>query len=382
MREAGATRKAPYLIILKAGPTHKISDQVEFLAQTLSERLSGEVWTFGPARIEVKVGNFLVKCDKAAEAGALSKLLYMGRRIVQGVRTVRRVRREDGAAVLISYDPLREGLIAYAIHALSGARFIVEINNAYGCRKNVIDLGTGWRATLKFSIMKAVASFVIARANGVRLMYKEQLVGLSVDVPSEKILYSFDAVPLDRFVDLGSEKTVLFVGYPFLRKGVDLLLTAFEGLQDEFPDWELVIVGHEMPEKVAERRPKIRRLSVLRGMPNVEIVKWFGRAGIFVLPSRSEGIPRVLIEAAAARRPRIATDVDGTYTVLHDGKDGMLIPPEDVVALQGALRRLMGSEALRDEFGEAARRMVHEHFSPAAYSAAVTGFVEKICGQY
>jgi len=174
---------------------------------------------------------------------------------------------------------------------------------------------------------------------------------------------------------------VLFVGYPFLRKGVDVLLSAFEGLQDEFPDWELVIAGHEMPEKVAEQRPGIRRLSVLRGMPNVEMATWIGRAGVFVLPSRSEAMGRVLIEAAAAIKPRIATRVGGTYTVIRDGVDGILVPPGDVAELKSALRRLMGSASLRADLGEAGHGMVHDRFSPQAYCAAVSQFVEDVCNK-
>jgi glycosyltransferase involved in cell wall biosynthesis len=377
MKEAQQPKKMPYILILKTGPTHKLTDHIEFQAEALSKRASGEFWTHGPNRLEMKAGNFIIDCE-AVEENLKGKLRYMFRRIKRGVELVRR---ERGNVVVISYDPFRSGLMGLAIRMFTGARFICEVNGVYGERENLIDWGTNWRSTFKFNIMKAVANFVIKRADGVRLLYKEQLNGLTQKVPSSKIRCYFDAVPLDRFVDLGSEKFVLSVGYPFLRKGVDVLLKAFEGLQDEFPDWTLVIIGHEMPEKVAAAKPNIRKLNVLRGMTNDQIANWIGRTGIFVLASRSEAMGRVLIETAAAKKPRISTRVGGTYTVLKDGTDGIMIPPGDVGALQGALRKLMGSEALRRELGEAGHKTAYELFSPQAYCDSVCGFVEYIQSQ-
>jgi glycosyltransferase involved in cell wall biosynthesis len=375
MKVSEASSRTPFVIVLKAGPTHKLEDDIEYQALSLSSQLSGEYWTFGPSPISRDVGNFKVDCAKLAGDGQLSKLFYMLRRIVQGIRTVGAARRQ---VVLISYDPFRNGLTALAIRMFTSARFICEVNGIYGSRDNLVDLGTGWRASLKFLIMKRVARFVIVKADGVRLLYKEQLEGLDLVVPDERIRCYSDAVPLERFKDLGSEKIVLFVGYPFLRKGVDILLAAFEGLQGEFPDWSLVIVGHEMPAQVASRKSSIRRLSVMRGIPNVDMATWIGRAGILVLPSRSEAMGRVLIEAAAAKKPRVASRVGGTYTVIRDGVDGILVPPGDVNALQNALRLLMASEALRREYGEAGHKMVRERFSSIANATAVANFVEYV----
>jgi glycosyltransferase involved in cell wall biosynthesis len=377
MNEFVASRRAPIIIVLKAGPIHTLEDHIEFQALSLSHTLSGEYWTFGPLPINREVGNFKIDCAKVPETnGHFLKLLYMFRRIVQGIRTVRAAGRD---VVLISYDPFQNGLTALAIRVFTSARFICEVNGVYGSRENLIDLGAGWRASLKFSVMKLVARFVIARADGVRLLYREQLEGLELNIPESRIRCYPDAVRLDRFVDLGSEKMVLFAGHPFLRKGVDILLSAFEGLQDEFPDWSLVIAGHEMPDQVAKRKPSIRRLSVMRGMPNVEMARWIGRAGILVLPSRSEAMGRVLIEAAAAKKPRIASRVGGTYTVVRDGVDGILVPPENVIALQNALRRLMGSETLRRQYGEAGHKMVNQLFSSLVNGTTVLQFVESVC---
>jgi glycosyltransferase involved in cell wall biosynthesis len=103
-------------------------------------------------------------------------------------------------------------------------------------------------------------------------------------------------------------------------------------------------------------------------------VEWWGRRGdmpavlaaaaIVCLPSRyGEGVPRVLIEAAAAGRPTVATDIPGCRDIVRDGVNGILVPPGDVPALTSALERLIDDPELRRRMGAAGRRMVEERFS-------------------
>src|ERR1700730_10835408 len=99
MQAPEASRPMPFVIVLKAGPTHRLEDQIEFQARSLSNLLSGEYWTSGPSAITRDFGNFKIDCAKVAEKRPMSKLLYMLRRIVQGIRTVRAAGRD---VVLIS----------------------------------------------------------------------------------------------------------------------------------------------------------------------------------------------------------------------------------------------------------------------------------------
>ena len=78
---------------------------------------------------------------------------------------------------------------------------------------------------------------------------------------------------------------------------------------------------------------------------------------IVVLPTYyPEGIPRVLIEAAAMGTPIVSTTIPGVAEIVEDGVNGSLVPPRDAVALASAIEMLLDNPRLRSEYGEAGRR--------------------------
>jgi glycosyltransferase involved in cell wall biosynthesis len=103
------------------------------------------------------------------------------------------------------------------------------------------------------------------------------------------------------------------------------------------------------------------------------IVEWLGwqkdmeniyaQSHIVTLPSFHEGVPTVLIEAAACGRPLVATDIPGCRAVIKPEENGLLVPPRDAQALANALRRLTNSPELRQRMGMAAHQRVLEKFT-------------------
>lgn len=87
-----------------------------------------------------------------------------------------------------------------------------------------------------------------------------------------------------------------------------------------------------------------------------------GRVDIVVLPSYREGLPKGLIEAAAAGLPLVTTDVPGCREVVTDGTDGLLVPPRDAPSLARAISRLAADPALANRLGAAARLKAIERF--------------------
>lgn len=108
-------------------------------------------------------------------------------------------------------------------------------------------------------------------------------------------------------------------------------------------------------------------------------VEWWGRcedmpavlarSHIVCLPSYREGLPKVLLEAAACARPLVATDVPGCREIVIDGRTGLLVPPRDAPALAAAIGRLLAGPALRAEMGRRGRELVAAEFSEERVAA-------------
>jgi glycosyltransferase involved in cell wall biosynthesis len=99
---------------------------------------------------------------------------------------------------------------------------------------------------------------------------------------------------------------------------------------------------------------------------------------IFVLCSRSEGLPHALLEAMAAGRAVIATDVGGNRELIQDQVNGLLIPPADPRALADAIQRLLGDPELALQLAQAARRSVANRFSLPAMTQRFTDFYRSL----
>ena len=147
------------------------------------------------------------------------------------------------------------------------------------------------------------------------------------------------------------------------QKGFDILIESFAQIAAAHPGWTLAIYG-KGPERAsleAQIRAlgldgRVYMLGVTSDMPGA-----LAKAGLFVLPSRYEGYPNVLIEALAAGRPVIAADCPGaTAEILAGGKYGLLVPPEDKWALTAALARIISEPDLRSRLAARAREAVSE----------------------
>src|SRR5579864_3595569 len=90
-----------------------------------------------------------------------------------------------------------------------------------------------------------------------------------------------------------------------------------------------------------------------------------------MLLSYREGLPRSLVEAAAAGRPIVATDVPGCRELVRDGKEGILVPLGDTEAAGRALATLAADQALRRRLGAAANARFNERFTAAAVRETV-----------
>jgi glycosyltransferase involved in cell wall biosynthesis len=107
---------------------------------------------------------------------------------------------------------------------------------------------------------------------------------------------------------------------------------------------------------------------------------WAG-AHIAVLPSRREGLPKSLLEAAACGRPIVATDVPGCREIARANVNALLVPADDATALADAIERLAADGDLRRRFGAAGRRIVEQEFSSDRIGHATVALYDRLLGR-
>ena len=152
------------------------------------------------------------------------------------------------------------------------------------------------------------------------------------------------------------DPVVLAAGRLVRQKGFDLLLEAFAPLVHDHPGWRLEVFGAGRQREALQAQVESLGLagSVRLRPPTREIGEEMARAGVYVLSSRFEGFGRVVIEAMSKALPVVSFDCPrGPGEIITHGHDGLLVPPEDVAALSGALRAVIEDEALRRRLSEA-----------------------------
>ena len=148
-------------------------------------------------------------------------------------------------------------------------------------------------------------------------------------------------------------------------KGVAFLQQAALQLVRQYPKLDFVFVGDGSLRK--ELEGEVRRLGLSQrirflGFRN-DVHEIMNAFDIFVLPSLTEGLPNVILEAMASYKPVIATAVGGIPEAVVEGETGLLIPPGDPAAIVEAIKRLLGHNKAALRMGEAGRKRVEELFS-------------------
>lgn len=137
------------------------------------------------------------------------------------------------------------------------------------------------------------------------------------------------------------------------------------------------------PTAVSESRIRewVREGIVEWWGPSREMPEVLAQASIVALPTKyKEGIPKVLLEAAASGRPLVATDVRGCREIVHPNVNGILVPPGDAAELASAIRSLLENPGLRRRYGEAGRRLAVEEFSEEVVVGATLAVYGRLLG--
>jgi glycosyltransferase involved in cell wall biosynthesis len=156
--------------------------------------------------------------------------------------------------------------------------------------------------------------------------------------------------------------TIGSIGRLDSQKGFDVLVAALAELP---ADTTCLVIGE------GRERARLTALASERGVADRFVLQgWLDdprarleELDVFVLPSRYEGFPLVIIEAMLAGVPVVATDVGSIRESIEDGVTGLLVPAEDPAALANAIRRLLENEQLRTQVSSAARDSAQRNFT-------------------
>jgi glycosyltransferase involved in cell wall biosynthesis len=168
-----------------------------------------------------------------------------------------------------------------------------------------------------------------------------------------------------------ADLVVGFVGGLHDYKGVHDLVDAAEAAA---ADVAVAFAGDGPEREALEERLADGPGALLGAVPYEAMPALYAALDVFALPSHTEGIPRVILEAQAMCTPVVATRVGGVPDVVDDGETGLLCPPRDPPALADALDRLADEPELRRGLASGGRRRVTESFTwPALYDRYESG---------
>jgi glycosyltransferase involved in cell wall biosynthesis len=157
-------------------------------------------------------------------------------------------------------------------------------------------------------------------------------------------------------------------------KGHDVAITAWKNVVEAIPDLHLVVVG-EPRDLWDECQRQIQclnlsnRIHLLGALPYEQALRVLARAEAMVLPSRSEGLPMSILEAAALERPVVCSDIEPFREILEDIPEAPIVPVENASALSDAIIRLAENSNLRVSLGRRLSELVRERFSATVMSS-------------
>jgi len=273
--------------------------------------------------------------------------------------------REHGYDLLHCHSGIG-GLVGYWWRREFGKPYVVTLHGSIAASMRAgLLVRTLARAIEEFSVKNAdVATFDgfslledFVASTGMdrgRAFYIPNAVDPEVFSPSTGVKPSFGINP--------DSTNVTYVGRLVPGKGLFTLLEAYRQAWSRMKGLSLIIVGEgpylkSMKESLGRLTPR-PDVSFLGALPHQALPGIYAASSMVVLPSISEGLSRVLLEAMACGRPVIATDIPANLSLVQDGVNGLIIPLGDSKLLAEAILRLAEDVSLRRRLGKAARKTV------------------------
>lgn len=304
-------------------------------------------------------------------------------------RLVRLIRTE-GYQILDSQN-IQSKVFASLAASLTRAALVSTLNSWYanehgkaslkGKIYTAVELATNWNLSLYIAVSERDRQNLLragVRADDIALIYNA--VDAAQPPPADRGF-------LRREFNLPADSTVcLAVGRLVRVKGYDVLVEAMKQVSDQKRNITCVIVGEGEAREELTRQIHEAGLDgrvILAGyLPRETIASALASCDVFAMPSRYEGTPIAVLEAAAMACPILASDAGGIPELVANEEHALLVQPEDPSALAQGLIRLGADRAFARRLGENAQRRVREKFSLEAQVAATMDAYRKAWAKF
>ena len=263
----------------------------------------------------------------------------------------------------------KAGLLGRLAAKLAGTSVIVH--TYHGMIRELADLSFKGRLLTnceKWVASMADALITISHAEAERLKakgvgYKEayRVIYNGIDLSH----FNIEAIEANDLVENDQRFSIGYIGSLTPEKGVDILLGSMAVLKERCPNIRLYIVGEGyLLEQLKEQATNLDLGDVVRFVGGVRDVRpWLKAFDVLVVPSRSEGLPYVVIETLAMQRPVVASNVGGIPEIIGTSDAGILVPIGDVEGFACAIEKLLQDVVLRCTMGKTGRVQVERYFN-------------------
>lgn len=303
-------------------------------------------------------------------------------------RLVDRIRARSPALLHAHFGP--DGLTALPLARLLGIPLVTTLHG-YEVSRSDFRLATSGRLSW---IRYALRQRQLMAGGDLFVAVSEALRRRAVDrgYPPERTIVHHNGVDLRRFEAPGARPQaglILHVCRLVEKKGTSLLIQAFGQVRAARPDARLMIIGdgplRPSLEKQAARTGLSDSVKFLGHRSQQEVAAWMVRAWLLAAPSitardgDAEGLPTVVVEAAAASLPVVATDHSGTPEAVIDGQSGYIVPEGDAAALARGMLDLLGAPRLREAMAAASRALAVERFDAVRQTGLLEDHYDRLC---
>lgn len=317
-----------------------------------------------------------------------NKFLYL----IDAYKIGRRLFKKENYNLVVTQAPFITGLAGWLLAKKFKAKLLVHYHGDYV--KNKEWLKEKWYNFLFVYISR----FISKRADGIRVMsrgIKDKLIESGVKADKIRVISTpVSLVKCGRWdetaaAELKSEyagkKIILFVGRLEKEKNLPLLLRALAEVKSIYLNFILLVIGGGRLKaewlSLVEKMGLAGWVKFIGQIEHEDLVNYYAACDFIVNSSASESFGKIFVEAAACRKPSIATKTTGGQEIIIDGQTGLLSPIGESSALAKNISRFLNNPELVENMGQAAKESVSKRFDGGINTQEIINFWRELIGE-